>query len=380
MYINELKIKLLKIRNGILLFIGIAGLIIFGLSIVATLLEFNYYDYNYVITLLFLILISILAICFSIVSRKTIDSIYFLSRYFEGSLDDIVKFSHIAESCNIKEEKVKSMVKRFIRKKLMKNYTVDEERSQIKLSSKTYQCECKNCGAIVDKKEYFTGTCSYCGSSDLFAKVITENRCYNIVNETEGNILIKGSKKNKYLNKNILLKRIGIITLIFIDIVICLTSIIILPFTLVDYSAAAFGFFLSMFIAFGFLSFLRFSNFKYIEPAMYYSKIFNDIGKPFVDVDKVPKFKFNRQETSVVRFIRRKTMLDTKTNIIGGIKKGYLVNCTVEFHDGRPQVVLAKKIVKDTCPNCGAPIVGAVDEVYKCSYCGNKIFDVIEKK
>ena len=32
------------------------------------------------------------------------------------------------------------------------------------------------------------------------------------------------------------------------------------------------------------------------------------------------------------------------------------------------------------CPNCGAPIVGAVDEVYKCSYCGNKIFDVIEKK
>ena len=79
MYINELKIKLLKIRNGILLFIGIAGLIIFGLSIVATLLEFNYYDYNYVITLLFLILISILAICFSIVSRKTIDSIYFLS-------------------------------------------------------------------------------------------------------------------------------------------------------------------------------------------------------------------------------------------------------------------------------------------------------------
>ena len=113
---------------------------------------------------------------------------------------------------------------------------------------------------------------------------------------------------------------------------------------------------------------------------MYYSKIFNDIGKPFVDVDKVPKFKFNRQETSVVRFIRRKTMLDTKTNIIGGIKKVYLVNCTVEFHDGRPQVVLAKKIVKDTCTNCGAPIVGAVDEVYKCGYCGNKIFDVIEKK
>ena len=61
MYINELKIKLLKIRNAILLFIGIAGLIIFGLSIVATLLEFNYYDYNYVITLLFLILTSILS-------------------------------------------------------------------------------------------------------------------------------------------------------------------------------------------------------------------------------------------------------------------------------------------------------------------------------
>lgn len=127
------------------------------------MLEFNYYDYNYVITLLFLILISILAIYFSIVSRKTIDSIYFLSRYFEGSLDDIVKFSHIAESCNIKEEKVKSMVKRFIRKKLMKNYTVDEERSQIKLSSKMYQCECKNCGMSSKLKEFVDG-CPYCGT------------------------------------------------------------------------------------------------------------------------------------------------------------------------------------------------------------------------
>ena len=39
-----------------------------------------------------------------------------------------------------------------------------------------------------------------------------------------------------------------------------------------------------------------------------------------------------------------------------------------------------KKIVKDQCPSCGAPIVGAVDENYKCSYCGNTIIGVIEKK
>ena len=45
----------------------------------------------------------------------------------------------------------------------MKNYTVDEERSQIKLSSKMYQCECKNCGMSSKLKDFVDG-CPYCGT------------------------------------------------------------------------------------------------------------------------------------------------------------------------------------------------------------------------
>lgn len=378
MYINELKVKFLKIRNGILLSIGIIGLVIFGLSLIATLLETN--DYELLISFTIFTLICGLLICFSIMTRKTIGNVYFFSRYFEGDLDGKIKIYEISELTGIKEKKLKSSLKKLLRKRLMKNYTIDKVNNEIILSSKTYQCECKSCGAIIDKKEYFTGTCSYCGSSDLFAKIITNNRCYNIVNETEGNILIKGSKANKYLNKHTLLKSVVTMVLLFIDSVLCLSSIIILPFTLVDYSAAAFGFFLFLVIAFGILVYVRFSSFRYIEPAKYYSSIFTNINRPFINIKDLPEFHFNRQETSVARIIRKNTMIDTKENISGAIKKGYLVNCTIEVHEGQSKVVLAKKIVKDRCPHCGASIVGTIDEVYKCNYCGNKIFNVIEKK
>lgn len=50
------------------------------------------------------------------------------------------------------------------------------------------------------------------------------------------------------------------------------------------------------------------------------------------------------------------------------------------MHDGRMVAALAKKIVKDQCPSCGAPIVGAVDENYVCQYCCRVIMGVIEKK
>lgn len=62
------------------------------------------------------------------------------------------------------------------------------------------------------------------------------------------------------------------------------------------------------------------------------------------------------------------------------IRRKYLVNCSLEMHDGRLMVALAKKIVKDKCPSCNAPIVGAVDENYVCQYCRRLIMEVIENK
>ena len=62
------------------------------------------------------------------------------------------------------------------------------------------------------------------------------------------------------------------------------------------------------------------------------------------------------------------------------IQNGYIKNCTIENHDGKMKISLEKKIVKDSCPSCGASITGAVNENYICPFCKNKIIKVIEKK
>ena len=54
---------------------------------------------------------------------------------------------------------------------------------------------------------------------------------------------------------------------------------------------------------------------------------------------------------------------------------------TTEYSGGwQMRIALAKQIVKDRCPGCGAPITGAVTENYQCGYCGRIITDVIRKK
>jgi len=67
-------------------------------------------------------------------------------------------------------------------------------------------------------------------------------------------------------------------------------------------------------------------------------------------------------------------------SVKGAICRHYILNCSFEKHGDVLKVALVKKIVKDECPSCGASIVGAVGENYKCRYCGNIIMDVIRKK
>ena len=62
------------------------------------------------------------------------------------------------------------------------------------------------------------------------------------------------------------------------------------------------------------------------------------------------------------------------------ICNGYLKNCTFEKHNDEIVVALSKKVVKDRCVSCSAPITGAVDENYRCRYCGNLIMGVVVKK
>ena len=50
------------------------------------------------------------------------------------------------------------------------------------------------------------------------------------------------------------------------------------------------------------------------------------------------------------------------------------------MHDGQLVVALAKMVVKDRCLSCGAPLTGVTDENSRCSYCGNLIMGVLEKR
>ena len=83
MYINDVRIGFRKIINGIELFLGIAGFIIFGSTNIYATLEGGA---NKEVTNIFLVVtvISVLLIIRSLYSRKFIGSVFFYSRYFEG--------------------------------------------------------------------------------------------------------------------------------------------------------------------------------------------------------------------------------------------------------------------------------------------------------
>ena len=79
-------------------------------------------------------------------------------------------------------------------------------------------CECKNCGAEIEKRVYFTGVCPYCRSSDLFAKILTDNRFYSITNNVSDGIKKPEFYKSKYLKmkKAFHLSSVGLGTLVIL--------------------------------------------------------------------------------------------------------------------------------------------------------------------
>lgn len=87
-----------------------------------------------------------------------------------------------------------------------------------------------------------------------------------------------------------------------------------------------------------------------------------------MNILEVPVVRRHASPNMGIRTIRR------------AMRFGYLKNCTLDMNEGNLRVALARKIVKDACPLCNAPIVGAVDANYTCNYCGKTIMGVIEKR
>jgi predicted Zn-ribbon and HTH transcriptional regulator len=170
MYINELKINVAKLRNTIKLILGILGLMIFGATFVFTLAE-STYETSIILFFLITTVVSAILICFSIKSRKLIESVYFYSRYFDGDLDGYIYTSEMTKVIGKSEKKINCELHKLINKKYLLNMKLIKKGKgmQVELYSNTHKCECKNCGAVINKKVEFAGVCPYCGSSDIFA-------------------------------------------------------------------------------------------------------------------------------------------------------------------------------------------------------------------
>ncbi|HKM33936.1 MAG TPA: hypothetical protein VJY54_04240 [Lachnospiraceae bacterium] len=392
MYLRDKSIKILMMKNFPLAFLGIFNLVLsvyVMLSLIAT-----YHDQMEVILYaratpdcIFSFMLGIIFLSIAVVSKRMIEDANFYSSYFEADLDGYIEYGDLAEVMGKKEFFVKWQM-HFFRKVYMKNYElkVIDRKEQIVLESKICTCNCKNCGALIEKRIYFTGSCPYCGSSDLFANVLTDNRFYSI-----SNTLSEGEKKPQYYSaNNLYIKKI--LFLIFFAIGACVIAIVSLMClsNFANYNNEAYlkevllsGTGPSSFalikedimdlIIFGAIVALAFipvvyNNYKkirYIFTTDICSKFFSKCKKPFVDPYKLPAVKDRR---NVFKYVR------------GAIRRRYLLHCTFEKHDGLLLVALAKKIVKDECPSCGGAIVGAIDEHYKCRYCGNIIMDVVRRK
>lgn len=150
---------------------------------------------------------------------------------------------------------------------------------------------------------------------------------------------------------------------------------IVFSFDIEEGALETLGFCVIVNLIFGYPCYRIFCRIKYIRAARHFGGFFETMDEPFVDLEKITLDK------AIYYGVKANKVKSKKIDAItGAIKHGYLQNCTIEFHDGKPVVALSKQVVKDKCPHCGAPIVGVYDRAYVCKYCGSKVYGVIEKK
>ena len=299
-----------------------------------------------------------------------------------------ISYGDLAEVTGKNADRVKQQL-HFFCKIYMKGYEPKSvnHTEQVVLNSKKCICECIHCGAPIEKRIYFTGVCPFCGSSDLFARVLTDSRFYSIRNR-----MSEGVKNPEFYSlKNIAMKKKLFLFYLCLEMMAIAIGAMICLGNIVDYNNQEYltkvllsgespyssfalikaeimdnmiwGAVLAL--AFVPVAFHSCKKIKYISVAEECSQYFAGCKMPFVNVENLPVSQNKKRGLQSVR---------------GALRQRYLLNCTLERHDGVLKAALAKKIVKDQCPSCGGAIIGAVDEHYKCRYCGNVIMRVVQKK
>ena len=402
MYLKNGLIEFLKVKNVILLILGVTFTSI-SFSLMTQLVVGLHGDFLSIIRAGSLIaafvffVFGVSMIVYSRISRMMINEAVFFSGYFEGDLNGYVDFAELAEVTGKTPEQIQSRL-RWLRPLYMQNFRVIKTVNYrypeiIELYSKTVTCSCRSCGGWMEKRVYFEGRCPYCGSSDLTAQVVSGQRVYFINDNTTR----KPYNPAYYEGSPLQSKRIGYAVGFGVELFFFLIFIIVFLTMVNNYNnepyfrdmlgrgitsyslfqsellnaIILFAFALAAIVLTAPITVVRMIT---IESSQRYARDFARFPRPFLtlqDLDRIQKAK--NPDSGVTPEAQYK-------HIVGAVKEGYLRGCSPEKHGGVLRIALAKQIVKDCCPGCGAPIVGAVTENYSCRYCGRIISGVIRKQ
>lgn len=388
MYLNKKAIKTIKIITIImLLFAGIELVV----SVPYIISEFAYYSDDpetawHAVDMgecIFMTIMSIALIIVVFILRRMVWNATFYSSYFEGDLDGFIKYTDLSEVTAHPASVIRNRIT-FYRKFLMKGFKL--EKDKVELDSKKVLCECKNCAAGFEKRIFFTGKCPYCGSSDLRAKIIAEGQFYSISHDSA-----EEKKKPDYYKAEGLDGKFTLyIILGIIGLAVC-TILFLYAFSTISHyndqeylkkvlldpestigrsydlikkelvSDFIYGFFIALIILP--FSILRIRKAGIAGKAAACANYLKNSTRPYIPGKELPA--------------------DLAANKLksfrNGIRYHYIKHATLEVHEDMLTVAVGKKIVKDTCPSCGASITDPVDETYACKYCGNRIMNTIVK-
>ena len=405
MYLKNALVNFLKIKNVILLVIGIC----FAAGAVAAMTRLIvsdhgdwsviFYDSGTPIAVFCFYLGGLMIAC-SRISRKLINDACFYSGYFEGDLNGYVDFAELSEVTGKTPEQIQTRLK-LLRPLYMKNFKVIPTPNVlypeiIELYSKTVTCTCRSCGGRMEKRVYFTGVCPYCGSSDLTAQVVSGQRFYFI----NDNVTRKPSVPSYYEAPSLHGKRIGYAVSIGIGLFFWLILLIVMMTSISNFNnesyfkdfrdiSSSFTSIQSVLItviivcAFALTAItvtvpITIARISSVESAERYARAFARFPKPFLSIPEL--FRLTGRSSSTNSTGAGIAPEAVYRDVVKAIKDGYLRGCSPEKHGGTLRIALAKQIVKDRCPGCGAPIVDAVHENYHCRYCGRLIMGVIRKQ
>ncbi len=335
--------------------------------------------------------VAVVLLIVALMSIKHVGNAVFYSSFLEGDLDGFTTYADLSQVMGKSQAAVHRQL-HIYRVLYMKNFRFIQSNGgeMIELYSKKCLCECRSCGAHIEKRVFFTGTCPYCHSSDLHAKVLSNDHFYSVSNQLgSGNgrpdfykSSTTGLRKGLYFVLSIIGLSLGVIILIYalsqvsnyfdeeyqkkmlLDPSNHLFSYKLIKDHIRDGIIYGGAFALVLLP----LGLLRFKKTMALFSAANWANYFSRSTKPFINANTLPDLGFASSGKSKLKRIRY------------AIKNGYLKNCTLEVHDGQLVVALAKMVVKDRCLSCGAPLTGVTDENSRCSYCGNLIMGVLQKR